>query len=138
MITEAVFLGSDNEIILIIKIQDVDANGIPLINGDGVLKENGGTGEYTYTAIDFITSGVTSMELYIFGVTVTSATDRLNYFDGGKITLKLGDIDGVDIERLYGISIKVFDPLHPNGQVIVHPKMPSAVEVEVVNSEVYY
>ena len=117
MLAAIVFLGADNKIRL--KVSDNSTDPA--------------------TPINWLAVGTSKMELYISGLTVTSSTSRLNYFDGGIIELTLGDVPGLVIKREYAISIKAWDPLHPNGQVIVHPDMAnSAFTVNVVESEVYY
>lgn len=108
-IEEGVFIDSDNDIELYIEI-------------DGV-------------APDFVSNGVTSMVAYINGVTVDSSTEQVKYYDAGKVVLRLGFVEGLKAGRSYPISIKVYDALHPNGQVIVNAGMEnSSVTAKVYKS----
>lgn len=110
MINEVVYLGSSNSLEFI-----ASNDGVP---------------------IDFISIGVTSMELYIGNTTVTSDTDKLNYFDEGRIVLTLGDVDGVDCRKEYAISLKIFTDSDTLGRLIIHPNMKnSSVSLEVVSSK---
>lgn len=109
-IEEGVFIESDNDIELYIEI-------------DGV-------------APDFVSNGATSMAVYINGETVTSDTDAVSYFDAGKIVLRLGFTPNIKTGRSYPLSIRVFDALHLNGQIIVNPGMLSSdVTVKAYKSE---
>ncbi len=113
MLNEDVFLNSDNAVRIV------------------VLDKS------TNKAINFVSNGVTRMELYINGLTVSSDTSRLNYFDKGVVELSLGDLVGIEDKKSYPLSLKVFDVYHPNGQVMIHPSIrPSSVTVRVLNDKV--
>ena len=94
-IIESVFIGRDNEIDLILSNLD------------------------TSLGIDFISFGVTKMEVSVEGVTVSSEDGYITYQDGGKVTMQLGHIDGLVINKTSPLTLIVYDPLHPNGQVMI-------------------
>jgi len=90
------------------------------------------------TPIPFISNGVTSMELYLSDKTFTSDTDALAYDDVGGIHIKLGKETGIIKDVAHAASLKVLDPSHPNGQVIIHPKLKhSNLTIEVVSVSTY-
>ncbi|GLX86387.1 hypothetical protein tloyanaT_26400 [Thalassotalea loyana] len=98
MLNEIIYLGSDNEIELIISQKGGDK-------------------------INFISAGTTRMELTLGDIIVNSDTSRLNYFNDGRVVLKLGDVPGLDVKQKLPVKLKVFDPAHPKGQTIIHPMM---------------
>lgn len=81
------------------------------------------TDTLTNNAIDFIDSGVTLMELYINNLVITSETDRVVFSNGGLVTFRLGDLTGLEYGRAYPIVLKVYDPSHLNGQILIHTAM---------------
>lgn len=108
MLVEKVFLTSDNAIRwLFLNEKVIDVN-----NPDG-------------TPITFTSNGVTKMELSIGDLLVSSATSAISYNDQGQVALMLGNIPEL-VNGNYSVSLKVYDPSHPNGQIIVHPEIDKA------------
>lgn len=117
MVEETAFIDSDNEIEVISKHQTT--------SGD--------------SPIDFLSMGVTRMDLSIAGTTISSTGPRLTYDDGGVIRINLGGALGIEVGRVYDVSIKVWTPAHPNGQVIVHPSFSNAsLAIEVKEATMHY
>ena len=119
MISEIVYLESDNEIkLMIVNLNEVSED-----------YPNG-------TPIDFVSFGVNRMDLCTGDMLFTTGDDSLTYADGGVVKIKLGmttDIKSVAQDIAHGTTLKAFDSAHPNGQFIIHPKMKkSNLTLEVV------
>ena len=99
---ESVFIGRDNEIDLV--ISDIS----------------------TGVGIDFISYGVTKMEIYIEGSMVSSEDGYITYQDSGKVNLRLGHMIGLSTNRTYPITLIAYDPLHTSGQVLISQGMSSS------------
>lgn len=108
-ITEEVYSGSDDEIkIVILDPSTSDAN-----NPDGL-------------PVPFATNGVTKITLFMGDISIDSGTGEIVY-DDESITLKLGIALANEVKsRAREVIIKAYDPAHPNGQNIVHPKRPDS------------
>ncbi|WDE07304.1 hypothetical protein SG34_010645 [Thalassomonas viridans] len=125
MVIETLFLGSSNKIVLLLKYaRDIynDNNERIAIAGD---------------TIPFVTNGVTKMELYINGITVSSTTGRIIWNDHGHIELDLGGVEGIEAKKQHQVSLKIWDAGHPTkGQVVIHPRARKAsVRIDTVASE---
>ena len=96
-LNENVYINSDNDVDLIVSDKD--------------------------GPIDFISNGVTLIEVYYNAQTISSATDAITYADAGKVTLKLGHEAGLISGGKYNMILKAFDPAHPDGQVLIAPSM---------------
>lgn len=120
MLTEIFFLNSDNKI----ELQFKYANQITDINGVVIAKAG--------DVIPFSKNNTEKMELYINGQTVSSDSGQIEWSDH-KVVIDLHGVNGLQEKHRYPVSMKVFDPAHPKGQVILHPKMPtSRMKAEVV------
>jgi|TARA_R110000764_G_scaffold30729_4_gene71038 hypothetical protein len=86
------------------------------------------------TPIDFITNGVEAMELSLDNQVFKSADGLVSFADGGVITIKIGKQEGISKNIVHSASLRVIDPLHPDGQVLIHPKLKySNLRIEVVS-----
>jgi len=101
LINEVVFTNSNSPIIWTIN----DSAGIP---------------------IKFVTNGVTKIELFIGGAVVSSITGDITYNDSGVVTINIPDNAGVTLYRKYEVTLKVYDPLHPKGQVVINREFPQS------------
>lgn len=99
---ESVFIGRDNEIDLVISNVDTDAG------------------------IDFISYGVTKMEVYVEGIMVSSEDGYITYQDGGRVNMRLGHVVGLTTNKTYPITLIAYDPLHTSGQVLISQGMSSS------------
>ena len=97
-LNENVFIGSDNEINLIVSDNDT---GLP---------------------VDFVSNGTTKIEAEIGGIVISSETGEITYGDGGVIDMTIGMVAGLTVGN-YNICVKVFDPEHTQGQVFIHSNM---------------
>ncbi|GLX85041.1 hypothetical protein tloyanaT_12930 [Thalassotalea loyana] len=112
MIIETVFIGTDNENELIVS--------------------NARTGD----PLNFIEMGVTKMEGSVQGIPFSSENGQVEFFNGGRIVFKLGQVLAA-AARQQSLSLTVFDPLHTNGQVIIHPTLAGAkVSINAVNANI--
>ena len=124
MVSQIVCKGSDDTI----DIRCLYANNIYDENSVKIATRGG--------IIPFASNGVTNMELYINGSMVNSSTEHIKYKDG-IITLKVGTMDNIYINRVYGIAVMSYDPKHPNGQLLIHPDKETAnIEAKIVDKQV--
>ena len=105
MVDETIFTDSDNEVRLIL-IDPTDLS-------DLVNYPRG-------KPYDFISNGVTLMELFVGTIKFSSTDGNITYADGGIITIKLGADTSLNQDVKYSSSIKIYDPSHLNGQFIVN------------------
>lgn len=105
MVDETIFTDSDNEVRLIL-IDPTDLS-------DLVNYPRG-------KPYDFISNGVTLMELFVGTIKFSSTDGDITYADGGIITIKLGADTSLNQDVKYSSSIKIYDPSHLNGQFIVN------------------
>lgn len=85
----------------------------------------------------FLTNSVSKIELIICGVVFTSDDGVITWDDDGHIKIKIGMDDKLS-ELSTGIKhsciVKVYDPAHINGQIMVSPKEPHAnLTIEIDN-----
>ena len=107
MVAETIFKDSDNEVRLIL-IDPTDLS-------DVVNYPQG-------KPYDFVSNGVTKMELFVGCVKFSSEDDYISFYDGGIIIIKLGLENTIRQNIEFSSSIKIYDPTHPNGQFIVNNK----------------
>ncbi len=81
------------------------------------------SGEWKEVAIDFISKlKVSKMELFIGNIKVESDNIKIQYFDGGRVNLKLGGVNGLIAKSTETVRLKVYDPLNTKGRFIVTPR----------------
>lgn len=81
------------------------------------------TQTYDLIPIDFVTNGVTKIDV-AFGDQLINSTDdptMVRFADGGKLWLKLGSINTMVRGRVYAVVSRAYDPIHPLGQTIIAP-----------------
>ena len=111
MVEETIFTDSDNEVRLIL-IDPTDLS-------DPVNFPRG-------KPYDFISNGVTLMELFINSLKFSSADGDISFYNGGLIIIKLGGDNSIAENISFSSSIKVYDATHPNGQFIVSNTLKNA------------
>jgi hypothetical protein len=73
--------------------------------------------------IAFVDNATTKIEIYLDDILITSDTSELTFANGGLITLDLGMNAELVGNQKYPVILKVFDAIHINGQVLMHPAM---------------
>ena len=110
MVDETIFVDSDNEVNLIL-IDPTDLSDPLYPNGK---------------PYDFISQGVTLMELFVGCEKFTSTDGDIVYADEGVIRIKLGSDTTLVHDIYFSSSIKIYDPSHVNGQFIVNNNFKNA------------
>lgn len=72
------------------------------------------------------------MELYVNNKTFRSSDGYIEFFDEGKVIVKLGEAEGIFEGQDYSARLKVFDDNNPRGHYLVHEDKPQArAEIKV-------